>query len=58
MSDTVQSVKPRLKERYESEIKRTLQESLGLANVMQVPTLEKISINIGVGPATQQPSLI
>ena len=35
-----------------------LQEQLGLANVMQVPTLEKIVINMGVGRATQQPSLL
>ncbi len=58
MSETVEVSRPRLKERYETEIKKTLQESLGLSNVMQVPTLEKIAINIGVGRATQQPSLI
>ena len=33
-------------------------QQLGLANVMQVPTLEKIVINMGVGRATQQPSLL
>jgi large subunit ribosomal protein L5 len=58
MSEVVSVVRPRLKERYESEIKQALKESLGLSNVMEVPTLEKISINIGVGRATQQPSLI
>lgn len=58
MNEAVEVTRPRLKERYESEIKKALQESLGLSNVMQVPTLEKISINIGVGRATQQPSLI
>jgi large subunit ribosomal protein L5 len=31
---------------------------LGLSNIMQVPTLEKIVINMGVGRATQQPSLL
>lgn len=55
-SDVV--TKPRLKVRYESEVKAALMESLELANVMQVPTLEKIAINIGVGRATQQQSLI
>jgi len=49
---------PRLKERYEQEIKQALMSELGLANVMQVPTLEKIVINMGVGRATQQPSLL
>jgi len=49
---------PRLKARYRDEIKQRLQEALGLANVMQVPTLSKIVINMGVGRATQQPSLL
>ena len=35
-----------------------LKEQLGLANVMQVPRLEKIVVNMGVGRATQQPSLL
>jgi large subunit ribosomal protein L5 len=49
---------PRLKRRYTDEIKASLRDQLGLANVMQVPTLEKIVINMGVGRATQQPSLL
>lgn len=49
---------PRLKARYEAEVKQALLEQLGLSNVMQVPTLEKIVINMGVGRATQQPSLL
>jgi large subunit ribosomal protein L5 len=49
---------PRLKLRYEQEIKGTLQQQLGLANVMEVPRLEKIVINMGVGRATQQKSLL
>jgi len=49
---------PRLKERYDTEIKQALMSQLGLSNVMQVPTLEKIVINMGVGRATQQPSLL
>ena len=49
---------PRLKQRYHDEIKSRLQQQLGLGNVMQVPRLEKISINMGVGRATQQPSLL
>ena len=49
---------PRLKARYETEIKQVLLAQLGLENVMQVPKLEKIVINMGVGKATQQPSLL
>jgi large subunit ribosomal protein L5 len=50
--------RPRLKERYETEIKSALQQELGLANVMRVPRLEKIVLNCGVGAATQQQSLL
>ncbi len=49
---------PRLKQRYHDTIKSNLRQQLGLANVMQVPGLEKIVINMGVGRATQQPSLL
>ena len=49
---------PRLKARYDAEIKQALLVQLGLANPMQVPKLEKIVINMGVGRATQQPSLL
>src|ERR1700680_4734955 len=51
-------VRPRLKERYEQTLRAELQQSLGLSNVMQVPRLEKVVLNMGVGKATQQPSLI
>jgi large subunit ribosomal protein L5 len=50
--------RPRLKERYDSEIRAQLQRDLGLKNVMEVPRLEKITVNMGVGRATQQPSLV
>ncbi len=56
MSATV--ARPRLKERYDTEIRAQLKDSLGLANIMQVPRLEKIVLNMGVGRATQQPSLL
>jgi large subunit ribosomal protein L5 len=49
---------PRLKVRYEAEIKQALLTQLGLVNPMQVPKLEKIVVNMGVGRATQQPSLL
>jgi large subunit ribosomal protein L5 len=43
----------RLKEKYNSEIKQSLLKELGLENVMAVPKLEKIVINMGLGEATQ-----
>jgi large subunit ribosomal protein L5 len=49
---------PRLKTRYETEIRPALQQELAVANVMQVPRLEKIVLNCGVGRATQQQSLL
>jgi len=50
--------RPRLKVRYESEIKPQLQAELGLTNTMQVPRFVKIVVNMGVGKATQQKSLL
>jgi len=49
---------PRLKTRYRDEIQARLQSELGLANIMEVPRLDKIVVNMGVGRAVQQPSLI
>ncbi|MBA3956064.1 MAG: 50S ribosomal protein L5 [Acidimicrobiia bacterium] len=50
--------RPRLRQRYDSEVRSALGEQLGLANVMQVPRFEKIVINMGVGGAVGQPSLL
>jgi large subunit ribosomal protein L5 len=50
--------RPRLKQRYETELRNQLKESLGLSNVMEVPRLEKIVVNMGVGRAVGQPSLL
>ena len=50
--------RPRLKVRYETEAKPALQSALGLTNTMQVPRFVKIVINMGVGKATQQKSLL
>jgi large subunit ribosomal protein L5 len=55
---TTTAERPRLKVRYDSEIRSRLKDELGLANVMMVPRLEKIVINMGVGKATQQASLL
>ena len=52
------AVRPRLKLRYDQEIRPALKEQLGLDNIMQVPRLSKIVLNSGVGRATQQASLL
>ena len=52
------ATRPRLKVRYDEEIRPALKDELGLANIMQVPRLEKIVLNSGVGRATQQASLL
>ena len=49
---------PRLKQRYRDEIRGGLQEQFGYANVMQVPTLVKIKVNMGVGDAAKDGKLI
>ena len=43
----------RLKDKYTQEIQPQLQEKLGIKNVMQVPRLEKVVINMGLGEAIQ-----
>jgi large subunit ribosomal protein L5 len=55
---TTTPTRPRLKERYLAEVRDRLKGELSLANVMEVPRLEKIVVNMGVGRATQQQSLI
>jgi large subunit ribosomal protein L5 len=42
---------PRLKRRYEREVRERLKEQLGYSSIMQVPRLEKITLNMGVGEA-------
>jgi large subunit ribosomal protein L5 len=46
-------VNARLKEKYNKEIRPALQKELGLGNLMAVPRLEKIVLNMGLGEATQ-----
>lgn len=48
----------RLKVKYFEEIRPALQEQLGLDNVMQVPRIEKITLNMGVGEAKQDKKLL
>jgi large subunit ribosomal protein L5 len=58
MTTTAPATRPRLKERYLSEIRPRLATELELGNIMEVPRLTKIVVNMGVGKATQQQSLI
>ncbi len=49
---------PRLKVRYREEIIPALREEIGVSNIMQVPTLTKIVVNMGVGDAARDSKLI
>jgi len=51
-------VAPRLKSRYREEVVPTLREEFGYANVMQIPRLTKIVVNMGVGEAARDSKLI
>jgi large subunit ribosomal protein L5 len=51
-------VVPRLKVRYREEIAPALREQFGLANVMLIPTLQKIVVNMGVGDAARDSKLM
>jgi large subunit ribosomal protein L5 len=57
-TETNAQVVPRLKQRYVDEVRAGLKESLGLGNIMEVPRLEKIVLNMGVGAAVQQANLL
>jgi large subunit ribosomal protein L5 len=49
---------PRLKERYRSEIAGAMREEFSYPNVMQIPTITKIVVNMGVGEAARDAKLI
>ncbi|NLV88973.1 MAG: 50S ribosomal protein L5 [Tissierellia bacterium] len=49
---------PRLKEKYEKEVVKTLMEKFQYKNIMEVPRLEKIVINMGIGEARDNPKLL
>jgi large subunit ribosomal protein L5 len=56
MSET--TTKPRLKQRYQDEIKSSLREQFSYDNVMQVPGVVKVVVNMGVGDAAKDSKLI
>ncbi len=51
-------IQPRLKAKYNDEIKKQLQEEFGYANVMQIPGLVKVVVNTGVGEAARDSKVI
>ena len=57
VTDTEKQI-PRLKTRYREEIVPALREEFAFANVMQVPGLTKIVVNMGVGEAARDSKLI
>jgi len=58
MSTKTDDYTPRLRARYRDELVPALKEQLGLINVMQVPRLEKIVVNMGVGEAVKDGRLL
>jgi large subunit ribosomal protein L5 len=58
MTETVEKVTPRLKTKYRETIAPALQEQFELGNVMLVPGLTKIVVNMGVGDAAKDSKLI
>lgn len=58
MATTTDTYVPRFKQRYNDEIRTKLKDELGLGNIMEVPRFEKVVINMGVGAALQQQSLL
>jgi len=60
VSTTESSVKvqPRLKQRYRNEIRDALHKEFGYGNVMQIPTVTKVVVNMGVGEAARDAKLI
>ncbi|MBW3661907.1 MAG: 50S ribosomal protein L5 [Actinobacteria bacterium] len=58
MSDTDTIYVPRFKLRYHDEIVPALKEQLGIDNIMRVPRLEKIVVNVGLGEAISEPKAV
>src|SRR5215217_5834653 len=58
MAVATAAIVPRLKERYEREIRPGLIERFGLTSAMEAPALEKITVNMGVGDAKQDSRML
>ena len=58
MAENIQNYTPRLKSRYQDEIRTKLNEQFNYDNVMQIPGLTKIVVNMGVGDAARDSKVI
>ena len=58
MEAAATAVPPRLKERYEQEVTSRLQERFGYSSAMEVPRIEKVTLNMGVGEAKQDSKML
>ena len=52
------STTPRMKLKYDTEVVKAMIEKFGYANVMQVPRIEKITLNMGVGEGSQDKKMV
>mgnify|MGYP001124207080 CR=1 FL=1 len=57
-AQATEKVTPRLRSRYVEEIRAALQEQFGYSNVMQIPGVTKVVVNMGVGEAARDAKLI
>jgi large subunit ribosomal protein L5 len=57
-AQTQANIPPRLKDRYEQEIRDTLRQRFGYGTLMEVPRIEKITLNMGVGEAKQDSNML
>jgi large subunit ribosomal protein L5 len=58
MATATETYTPRLKRRYDEEIRARLKDELGLDSIMQVPRIQKITLNMGVGEAKTDAKLL
>ena len=58
MTESIQNYTPRLKTRYQDEIRTKLNDQFSYDNVMQIPGLTKIVVNMGVGDAARDSKVI
>ena len=57
-AEATEKTLPRLKQRYREEIRDALAKEFGYANVMQIPGVVKVVVNMGVGDAARDAKLI
>jgi large subunit ribosomal protein L5 len=58
MTEVKEKAVPRLKKKYDNSVIPELMKELGYSNVMQVPKIEKIVVNVGIGEYVQAPKML